>query len=147
MLGEAVVEVGEVGGHHVADGLAVDHEVAEKELGLGDHGDLRQRDAVTVDRLDEQVAERLGDRRARGHQQARLEPAVALVDPADRHADAGGLDREQGVLHVHAVAGEAGAVVARAGGLALEVFIPPDANARVVERLRALDTRSHRHAA
>ncbi len=32
----------------------------------------------------------------------------------------------------------AAAVVARAGGLALEVFIPPDANARVVERLRAL---------
>jgi threonine synthase len=32
----------------------------------------------------------------------------------------------------------AAAVVARAGGLPLEVFIPPDANARVVERLRAL---------
>lgn len=32
----------------------------------------------------------------------------------------------------------AAAVVARAGGLPLEVFIPPDANARVVERLGAL---------
>ena len=32
----------------------------------------------------------------------------------------------------------AAAVVARAGGLALEVFIPPDANANVVARLRAL---------
>jgi hypothetical protein len=79
-------------------------------LGLGDRRDLGQRDAVAVDGLDEQVAEGLGDGRARGDEEAGLEAALALVDPADRHADAGGLDREEGVLHAHAVAGEAGAV-------------------------------------
>jgi hypothetical protein len=60
--------------------------------------------------LDEQVAERLRHRARGGTSSRASKRRLALVHPAERHADAGRLDRQQGVLHVHAVAGEAGAV-------------------------------------
>ena len=79
-------------------------------FGLVDLRDLGERHGPAAGGLDEELAERLGRRRARRHEEAELEAAMALVDRADVHADARGLDGRERVLGRDAVAGEANAV-------------------------------------